>query len=127
MPGVQRLLQLQRAGWQPAHGTLPRPPAQRIALAQDAAFSFTYPHVLEGWRRAGAEILPFSPLADEAPDADAGLVWLPGGYPEDLQPLAACAHDVLVMHNAMDFPVEHTRAHAMAPHKQRFLCRDHGW
>ncbi len=59
-----------------------RPPAQRIALAQDAAFSFTYAHVLEGWRRAGAEILPFSPLADEAPAVDADLVWLPGGYPE---------------------------------------------
>ncbi|MBR9762085.1 MAG: cobyrinate a,c-diamide synthase [Rhodobacteraceae bacterium] len=61
---------------------LPQPPAQRIALAQDAAFSFTYPHLLEGWRAAGAEILPFSPLADEAPDASADLVWLPGGYPE---------------------------------------------
>lgn len=61
---------------------LPSPPAQRIALAQDAAFSFTYPHLLEGWRRSGAEILPFSPLADEAPAADADLVWLPGGYPE---------------------------------------------
>ena len=59
-----------------------RPPAQRIALAQDAAFSFTYAHVLEGWRRAGAEIMPFSPLADEAPAAHADLVWLPGGYPE---------------------------------------------
>ncbi|MFV0513224.1 MAG: cobyrinate a,c-diamide synthase [Jhaorihella sp.] len=63
-------------------GTLPKPPAQRIALAQDAAFSFAYPHILEGWRAAGAEILPFSPLADEAPDGDADLVWLPGGYPE---------------------------------------------
>ena len=63
-------------------GTLPRPPAQRIALARDAAFSFTYPHLLQGWRDAGAEILPFSPLADEAPAADADLVWLPGGYPE---------------------------------------------
>jgi cobyrinic acid a,c-diamide synthase len=62
--------------------TLPAPPAQRIAIAQDAAFSFLYPHLLEGWRRAGAEILPFSPLADQAPDADADLVWLPGGYPE---------------------------------------------
>lgn len=62
--------------------TLPPPPAQRIALAQDAAFSFVYPHMLEGWRAAGAEILPFSPLADEAPDASADLVWLPGGYPE---------------------------------------------
>jgi len=51
-------------------------------LAQDAAFSFVYPHQVAGWRQAGAEILPFSPLADEAPDAAADLVWLPGGYPE---------------------------------------------
>jgi len=63
-------------------GSLPTPPAQRIALARDAAFSFTYPHLLEGWRRAGAEILPFSPLNDVAPDTSADLVWLPGGYPE---------------------------------------------
>jgi len=65
-----------------AHASLPAPPAQRIALARDAAFSFTYPHLIEGWRRAGAEILPFSPLADEAPAPDADFVWLPGGYPE---------------------------------------------
>ncbi|MEM8729587.1 MAG: cobyrinate a,c-diamide synthase [Pseudomonadota bacterium] len=63
-------------------GRLPPPPAQRIALARDAAFSFTYPHLLEGWRTAGAEILAFSPLADEPPDETADLVWLPGGYPE---------------------------------------------
>ena len=63
-------------------GNLPTPPAQRIALARDAAFSFTYPHLLEGWRRAGAEILPFSPLDNQAPDPSADLVWLPGGYPE---------------------------------------------
>jgi cobyrinic acid a,c-diamide synthase len=59
-----------------------RPPGQRIALAQDQAFSFTYPHVLKGWRAAGAEIRPFSPLADEPPDAAADAIWLPGGYPE---------------------------------------------
>ncbi|MBC2834306.1 cobyrinate a,c-diamide synthase [Paragemmobacter straminiformis] len=58
------------------------PPAERIALARDAAFSFVYPHLLEGWRRAGTTILPFSPLADEAPDDSAGACWLPGGYPE---------------------------------------------
>ncbi|SEL37785.1 hydrogenobyrinic acid a,c-diamide synthase (glutamine-hydrolysing) /cobyrinate a,c-diamide synthase [Roseovarius nanhaiticus] len=63
-------------------GALPAPPAQRIALAQDAAFSFAYPHLVEGWRAAGAELLPFSPLANEAPDPGADLVWLPGGYPE---------------------------------------------
>jgi cobyrinic acid a,c-diamide synthase len=59
-----------------------RPPGQRIALARDAAFSFVYPHVLSGWRQAGAEIIPFSPLADEPPDPTADVVWLPGGYPE---------------------------------------------
>jgi cobyrinic acid a,c-diamide synthase len=59
-----------------------QPPGQRIALAQDRAFSFMYPHLLRQWRFAGAEIIPFSPLADEAPDATADAVWLPGGYPE---------------------------------------------
>lgn len=58
------------------------PPGQRIALARDAAFSFVYPHLLAAWRAAGAEVLPFSPLADEAPDASADVCWLPGGYPE---------------------------------------------
>ena len=58
------------------------PPAERIALAQDDAFSFVYPHLLDGWRRAGATILPFSPLQDQAPDPSAGACWLPGGYPE---------------------------------------------
>ncbi|MBC9245938.1 cobyrinate a,c-diamide synthase [Paracoccus sp. 11-3] len=65
-----------------AQAPLPRPPAQRIALAQDAAFSFTYPHVLKGWRDSGAEIIPFSPLSDHPPDPSTDLVWLPGGYPE---------------------------------------------
>ena len=88
---------LRAAATSAAQGTpaaLPAPPAQRIALAQDAAFSFTYPHLLEGWRRAGAEILPFSPLADESvPDAD--LVWLPGGYPELHGGTLACANKFL--------------------------------
>jgi cobyrinic acid a,c-diamide synthase len=58
------------------------PPGQRIAVAQDAAFSFLYPHLLQLWRAAGAEIRPFSPLADEGPDEDCDACWLPGGYPE---------------------------------------------
>ncbi|MFG6595193.1 cobyrinate a,c-diamide synthase [Sulfitobacter sp. 1A13368] len=73
-----------------ARGTLQNPPApaqitppgQRIALAQDNAFAFVYPHLLAGWRAAGAEVLPFSPLANEAPDDSADCCWLPGGYPE---------------------------------------------
>ena len=59
-----------------------RPPAMRIALARDAAFSFVYPHLIAGWRAAGATILPFSPLSDEAPDPSTEACWLPGGYPE---------------------------------------------
>jgi len=58
------------------------PPGSRIALAQDAAFSFVYPHVLAGWRRAGAEIATFSPLANEPPPQTCDSCWLPGGYPE---------------------------------------------
>ena len=59
-----------------------QPPGMRIALAQDAAFTFLYPHVVAGWRQAGAEIVPFSPLADEVPPQDCDACWLPGGYPE---------------------------------------------
>jgi cobyrinic acid a,c-diamide synthase len=72
------------ASWQPkpsAARMLP-PPGQRIALACDAAFSFVYPHLLSAWRLAGAEIVPFSPLADAAPRDDCDTCWLPGGYPE---------------------------------------------
>jgi cobyrinic acid a,c-diamide synthase len=58
------------------------PPGQRIAMARDPAFSFIYAHVLEGWRRAGSEIVFFSPLADEPPPEDCDSCWLPGGYPE---------------------------------------------
>ena len=58
------------------------PPGQRIAVAQDAAFSFLYPHLALGWRAAGAEIRFFSPLAGEGPADDCDACWLPGGYPE---------------------------------------------
>jgi cobyrinic acid a,c-diamide synthase len=58
------------------------PPAQRIAIARDEAFSFLYPHLEQSWRRAGAELKFFSPLADEALPEDCDFCWLPGGYPE---------------------------------------------
>jgi cobyrinic acid a,c-diamide synthase len=67
------------------------PPGSRIALARDAAFSFVYPHVTAAWRRAGATILPFSPLLDETPDDSADCCWLPGGYPELHAPRLAAA------------------------------------
>ena len=59
-----------------------RPLGQRIAVARDTAFAFSYPFLLDAWRAAGAEIALFSPLADEAPDPAADAVYLPGGYPE---------------------------------------------
>lgn len=55
---------------------------QRIAVARDTAFAFAYPAVLDGWRRQGAAVIPFSPLADEPPDGEADAIYLPGGYPE---------------------------------------------
>lgn len=64
-----------------AHASIPAPGA-RIAVARDEAFSFLYPHVAADWRAQGADVLPFSPLADEPPDPTATACWLPGGYPE---------------------------------------------
>ena len=58
------------------------PPAQRIAIAKDKAFSFIYPHLIDNWKKAGAEITSFSPLNNEIPDKNSELIWLPGGYPE---------------------------------------------
>ncbi|MFB2551715.1 cobyrinate a,c-diamide synthase [Ensifer soli] len=71
-----------RIGGATAEVTALDPPGSRIAVARDRAFAFAYAHLLDGWRKAGAEILPFSPLADEAPATDADAVYLPGGYPE---------------------------------------------
>jgi len=68
------------------------PPGQRIAVAADPAFTFMYPHLRDGWRNAGAEIVAFSPLADESPPDDCDACWLPGGYPELHAGLLANAH-----------------------------------
>ena len=65
-------------------GTIaPLPPlGAHIAVARDDAFVFAYPAVLEGWRRQGAELSFFSPLADAMPNPAADAIYLPGGYPE---------------------------------------------
>lgn len=68
------------------------PPGQRIAVAWDMAFTFMYPHLRDGWRRAGAEIVTFSPLANEAPPDGCDACWLPGGYPELHASALASAH-----------------------------------
>ncbi len=91
---VERLAALARAPRLAAGA--PDPPAapplgRRIAVASDAAFRFAYDHWRAGWTAAGARLSAFSPLADEAPPADADAVFLPGGYPElHAGRLAAC-------------------------------------
>ena len=58
------------------------PLGQKLAIARDIAFAFSYPHVLNSWVEQGATLSFFSPVADEAPSLDADAVYLPGGYPE---------------------------------------------
>ena len=66
----------------PARPSSLLPLGQRIAVACDAAFAFSYAGQLDAWRNSGTEIELFSPLADEAPPAGCDAVYLPGGYPE---------------------------------------------
>ncbi len=58
------------------------PLGQRIAIAKDEAFAFSYPALLEYWQKQGAELSFFSPLKDQVPDETCDAIYLPGGYPE---------------------------------------------
>jgi cobyrinic acid a,c-diamide synthase len=92
---IDRLVALARPSRMHGNGSsVPLPPlGQRIAVAQDDAFLFAYPAVLDGWQRQGAALSFFSPLADEPPDAGADAIYLPGGYPElHASRLAAAEH-----------------------------------
>src|SRR5262249_17784029 len=48
---LDALLGLAECAWIPAakSATRVKPPGQRVAMARDAAFSFIYPHIIEGW------------------------------------------------------------------------------
>jgi cobyrinic acid a,c-diamide synthase len=57
------------------------PSSVRIGIAQDQAFTFYYPENIEALHRAGADLVPFSPLRDgDLPQVD-GL-YIGGGFPE---------------------------------------------
>ncbi|HEY3911214.1 MAG TPA: cobyrinate a,c-diamide synthase [Stellaceae bacterium] len=81
---VDRLLRLARPSSLGVSDAAPgiAPLGQCIAVARDHAFGFSYPALLDQWRRDGAELSLFSPLADEPPEPAANAVYLPGGYPE---------------------------------------------
>lgn len=54
----------------------------RLGLARDRAFCFYYEDNLDLLRRAGAEIIEFSPLADSHLPDNLDGIYLGGGYPE---------------------------------------------
>lgn len=54
----------------------------RLGVARDKAFCFYYEDNLEALRRAGAEIVEFSPLADTCLRTDLDGLYFGGGYPE---------------------------------------------
>ncbi len=57
-------------------------PDVRIAIARDAAFCFYYPDDLEAFAQVGAELVPFSPIADSALPENVDGLFLGGGFPE---------------------------------------------
>lgn len=67
----------------------------RIGLAQDAAFNFYYQDSLDLLTELGAELVPFSPLADKRLPPDLGGLFLGGGYPELHLPELSANHSLL--------------------------------
>ena len=61
---------------------LPRFAPVRIAVAKDRAFCFYYEDSLDALTRMGAELVPFSPLADSVLPENIQGLYLGGGYPE---------------------------------------------
>lgn len=74
----------------PAPPTTPdQPPPVRIALAQDAAFSFYYADALEFMTHLGVDWVPWSPLRDETLPEEIDGLYLGGGFPEMFAPTLA--------------------------------------
>jgi cobyrinic acid a,c-diamide synthase len=97
------------AGSAPLRHPVPLPVAAvqgrvRIAVASGPAFSFMYPDNLERLEQAGAEIVEFDPISDEAiPEHVGGLV-AGGGFPETFAEALAANRPLLedVRHKVSD-------------------------
>jgi cobyrinic acid a,c-diamide synthase len=82
---LDRFMQLphEPAGWQTYQHTRPTlQPHVRYGIARDCAFSFYYEDNLDLLRQYGAELVPFSPLADSHLPSNLDGLYLGGGYPE---------------------------------------------
>jgi cobyrinic acid a,c-diamide synthase len=79
----------------------------KIGIARDAAFSFIYQANLDLLEQLGAELIFFSPLADQTlPEVHS--VYLPGGYPElylDILQANNAMRDALIRHHAAQKPI----------------------
>lgn len=61
---------------------LPQREEIRVAIARDRAFCFYYEDSLDAIREMGGQIVPFSPLTDDALPENIQGLYLGGGYPE---------------------------------------------
>ena len=84
---IDRLLKVARQAKTPnvqpsVFPSAPQSCRTRIAVAQDKAFNFYYQDSLDLLEAWGAEVVPFSPLQDEALPDEVGGIYIGGGFPE---------------------------------------------
>ncbi|MDP9404056.1 MAG: cobyrinate a,c-diamide synthase [Actinomycetota bacterium] len=82
---LDRLVALARTAGERTVAEPPRARASgcaRVALATGPAFSFVYPDNLEALEQAGAELVPFDPIADAALPTGCTGLYAGGGFPE---------------------------------------------